>query len=189
MRSRRFRRGRGMTNEWHTEITVFEKHSGTLSKRIWVDASGKVCTDASGCLMTRGYARRVEISDIRAYANQVNRCGPNEAFALGRLRADLPSRVRVVTAHELNGGTDPADTIARTKEFLNFAPGTGGLVLIDYDPKQMSAAAARQFNACGGLIGALVSVLPALENVARVERSSTSSGLRNSKTGESFPHS
>src|SRR5262245_8292066 len=188
MRSRRFRRGRGMTNEWHTEITVFEKHSGPLSKRIWLDASGKVCADGSECLMTRGYARRVEISDIRAYANQVNRCGPNEAFALGRLRADLPSHVRVVTAHELNGGTE-RDTIARTKEFLTFAPGMGGLVLVDYDPKQMSAAATHQFHACGGLWGALCSVLPGLDTVAMVERSSTSSGLRNTKTGESFPHS
>jgi RecA-family ATPase len=177
-----------MTDHWRAEITVFQKQGGVLSKRISLDASGKVCSDGSACLMTRGTARRVVISDIRAYAGLVNACGSHEALALGRLRADLASPVRVVTAAKLNGGGDPA-TIARTKEFLTFEPGTGGLVLLDFDPKGMCDAVKQRFEECGGLFPALCSVLPSLETAATVERSSTSSGLRHSQTGEVFGHS
>src|SRR5262249_9601479 len=103
--------GGGMTDQWRAEITMFEKHGGVLSKRIWLDASGKVCSDGSACVMTHGSARRVEISDIRAYADLVNACGSNEALALGRLKHGLPAQVKVVTADKLNGAHD---VIART---------------------------------------------------------------------------
>ncbi len=177
-----------MTEEWRAEITAFEKHGGVLSKRIWLDNNGKVVSDGSACVMTRGTARRVQISDIRAYQDVVNSCSPTEALALGKLRDGLPAKVRVVTADKLNGANDPA-TIARTKDFLIFERDEGGLVLLDFDPKGMSEVVAQQFNECGGLFGALCTVLPALETVALAERQSTSSGLRNAETGETFPHS
>jgi hypothetical protein len=50
----------------------------------------------------------------------------------------------------------------------------------------MSEAAARRLEECGGFWGAICQVLPALETIACVERASTSSGLRNKETGESF---
>jgi hypothetical protein len=176
--------GRG----WHAEITLFEKQGGALSKRIWLDPSGRVSSDGSACLMTQGTARRIEIADVRGYADLVNDCASNEALALGRLKDGLPQRVCVVTADKLNGGSEPA-TIARTKQFLVFEPGAGGLVLFDFDPKGMSAAVERRLRECGGLHGALVTVMPALETVGMIERASTSAGLRHSKTGVTFPHS
>jgi hypothetical protein len=177
-----------MSTEWCTEITVFAKRGGTMSKRIWLDDDGKVISDGSACAMAHGIARRVEIADIRTYADLINACRPNEAVALGRLKPGLPAEVNIVTANELNGGTDPK-TVARTKDFFIFEPGKAGLVLIDFDPKGMSDAVKQQFEQFGGLFGALCTILPALETVALVERASTSSGLRNAETGESFRHS
>ena len=132
-------------------------------------------------------ARRVDITDIRAYADLINACPSNEAVALGRLKVGVQTPVRVTAAHELNGHDQT--TIARTKDFLIFEPGKGGLVLIDFDPKGMSEAARQQFNEYGGLIGALCEVVPVLETTALVKRSSTSSALRNAETGESYLHS
>jgi hypothetical protein len=53
----------------------------------------------------------------------------------------------------------------------------------------MSETVGQHFDDCGGLIGALCEVLPVLETVGMVERCSTSSGLRNTETGETFRHS
>jgi hypothetical protein len=165
-----------MNNEWCAEITVFQKHGGILSKRIWLDG-GKVVSDGSACLMSSGRARRAPITGIHAYADLVNSCAGNEAFALGRLIDNLPNDVRVVTAEELNGGHE-LGVIARTKQFLTFQSGKGGLAPFDFDPKCMSEPVKQRFDEAGGFFGALCVVLPALETVAMVKRSSTSSGLR-----------
>ena len=108
-----------MTDEWHTEITVFQKSGGVLSKKIRLD-HGKVVSDGSACVMSNGVARRVDITDIRAYADLINACPSNEAVALGRLKVGVQTPVRVTAAHELNGHDQT--TIARTKDFLIFGP-------------------------------------------------------------------
>jgi hypothetical protein len=178
----------GFESDWRAEITVFEKGDGILSKRITLDADGNICSDGSACLMTSGSAWRVAITNITEYADIVNACAPNQAISLGRLKADRPSRVAVVVAKKLNGGGD-LGTIARTKEYLGFEPGTGGLVLLDFDPKGISATVRQRLDNCGGLFGALCEVVPQLETVAMVERLSTSSGLRHGKTGEAYGNS
>jgi hypothetical protein len=178
-----------MANEHLGEITVFRKTGGILSERIWLDDKGKVIKNGSACVMAHGIARRVEIPDVGAYASLINACPANEALALGRLKDGLPAEVKVVTADELNGGSDDPTTIARTREFLTFEPGRGGLILLDFVPKGMSEAVRQRLDECGGLLRALCTVLPVLETVALVERPSTSSGLHNAKTGETFPHS
>jgi hypothetical protein len=63
-----------MTDHWNAEITLFEKHNGVLSKRLWLDAGGKVCNDGSACLMTQGSARRIEIADVHGYAALSQNC-------------------------------------------------------------------------------------------------------------------
>jgi hypothetical protein len=95
---------------------------------------------------------------------------------------------RIVRADKLNGAGDPS-VIARTLDYLVFNKGEPGLVLLDADFKGMPEAAARRMEECGGFWGALSEVLPALTTVACVERASTSSGLRNKETGETFPGS
>src|SRR5262245_7147575 len=83
---------------------------------------------------------------------------------------------------------DPC-VIARTKKYLAFKKGEPGIVLLDIDVKGMSDTVKRRIEECGGLWVALCKVFPAFKTVARVERASTSSGLRNRETGEPFPSS
>jgi hypothetical protein len=169
------------------QITVFEKNGGPLTKRIAL-VDGKIVSDGSDCLMAHGTARRAEIDGMPALAHLINNLAPNQAYALGRLKDGLDDPVQVVPAAKLNGAKDPA-VIARSKKYLCFNEGEPGLVLLDVDFKGMSAAARRRVEECGGPWGALCEVLPALKTVARVERASTSSELRNKETGETFPSS
>src|SRR5262249_14854553 len=168
-------------NEWFaTEITVFEKSSGPLTKRIAL-RDGKIANDSSSCSMANGSARRVTITGMVELAGLINNFHPNEAYALGRIKDGHPDRVRVVTVADkkLDGASDDSTVIARSQEYLIFVEGEPGLVVLDIDVKAMSETTARRIEECGGDIwGALCDVLPALERVACVERASTSSGLR-----------
>jgi hypothetical protein len=164
------------------EITVFQKYSGPLSKRIFQHGD-KLIVDSSSCRMASGMAYRVPIYDVKALAALINEFKPNEAYALGRLKDGLPGSVRVVRKDQLNGSADPG-VIARSRQFLTFKEGEGGFILFDLDLKGMPKAVRHRIKECGGLWDALCAVLPALKSVARVRRASTSSGLWNANTGE-----
>jgi hypothetical protein len=174
-------------SEWRAEITVFEKSNGPLTKHIAL-CDGKIVNDSSACFMANGVARRVKIESVAAFAGLINNFASNQAYALGRLKNGVSDGARVVRRGKLNGAGDPS-VIARTKEYLVFNDGEPGLVLLDIDFKGMPEATKRRIEECGGLWSALCEVLPALKTVARVERASTSSGLRNRETGEVFPGS
>jgi hypothetical protein len=172
--------------EWCAEITVFAKHGGPLTKTIALQ-DGRLVNDSSSCRMANGEARRVTIASMEALADLINGFSEREAYALGRLRDGLADHVRVVRAEKLNGADDP-NAIARTLDYLKFSDGPG-LALLDLDLKGISPAAKQRMQDCGDYWGALCDVLPAFEVVAAVERASTSSGLRNTETGEAFPDS
>jgi hypothetical protein len=163
------------------EITVFQKNNGPLTKTIAL-RDGKVVNDSSACRMANGTAHRVRIASVEEFADLINGLTSRQAYTLGRLRDDLPDHVEIVRRDKLNGATS---AIARTKENLIFKEGEPGFVLLDVDLKGMTDAVARRLEECG-LWGALCEALPALERVAFVERASTSSGLRNRETGETF---
>jgi hypothetical protein len=169
------------------EITVLKKNGGPLSKHLEL-RDGKIVNDGSACFMTNGTAHRVIIESVQGHADLINSFAPNQAYALGRLKEGVPDGAEVVVADKLNGGADPS-VIARTKEYLIFKEGEPGLALLDVDLKGIPDTVKRRLEECGGALGALCEVLPVLKTVARVERASTSSGLRNSKTGEEFPGS
>jgi hypothetical protein len=76
--------------------------------------------------------------------------------------------------------------IARTKKYLVFKESEPGFVLLDVDVKGMPETVKHRIEECGGVLGALCEVMPALKTVARLERASTSSGLRNKETGETY---
>jgi hypothetical protein len=99
------------------EITVFRKAGGRpLTKRIALALDGSLISDGSACTMSIGTASRFGVNDIDQLAELIDSFGPDQALALGTLRADLPGHVNVVTKRKLNGGAAP-DTIARTQEF------------------------------------------------------------------------
>src|SRR6516165_6978090 len=133
-----------------------------------------------------GTARRFRFDGMQSFADLIAALKPNEAFATGSLRPDLPDRVEVVTRDRLNGAQRPG-FVARTQTFIIHRAGEQEIALIDFDRKGMPPDVAGRIDAIGGFWAALVSVLPALaHNVARVERLSTSAGLYDARTGEPF---
>ena len=162
-------------------ITAFRKDGGPLTKRITLADDGKVKSDGSDCLMTRGTARAVHFTSLAQIGEFIGALQGDEAIALGTLRGGLPEEVRVTTKRRLNGS---AGVIARTGDNIPYREGKPALALIDYDIKGMPPAVAERMTAAGGFWPALLSVLPELETVGRVSRSSTSTGLFRADTGE-----
>src|SRR5262249_23184934 len=129
-------------------------------------------------------ARRVRVESMTALATLITSLSSREAIALGALGQDLPETVEVVTADKLNGLTG---AIARTKAFLRYDSSRAAFALLDFDKKQMPREIAARIEMLGGFWGALVTILPELENAAHLVRGSTSSGLYRTDTGERFP--
>src|SRR5437763_15375036 len=85
------------------EVTIFSNSGGgKLTKSIKLAADGTLAVTPAAA-MARGTAGRVRIKNIGGLATVINRLGCNEALTLGRLRDDLPDRVKVVTKAKLNG--------------------------------------------------------------------------------------
>ena len=167
------------------EITVLRKRDGALSKRISLTKSGKIKADGSACRMSNGRACRVELDDVESLAELIEDMGSDEALALGRLRAGLPDKVRIIRKDDLDGATPPG-TIARTTDYIEFAPGKPAFLLLDHDRKGMPSEVRDKLKAARGFWRAVASAVPTLANAARVERRSTSSGLFHKRTGEQF---
>jgi len=173
------------------EITVFTKSGGPLSKHIEL-IDGRIANDSSACQMAKGSARRVRIDlhNITALADLINKLTAREAYGNGCLLDGLPDRVTVTTVEKLDEArkSDPT-VIARTRDYLVYAAGEPAIALLDIDLKGVPDGAKSLINEAGGIWSALRAVLPTLATVARVTRPSTSAGLRNRKTGEIYPDS
>ena len=148
-----------------TELTVFTKSGGPLTKRISLMPDGSLKSDGSACVMAHGRARRANIASVLDLGALIEQLKPNEAIALGRLRPDLPDRVEVVTKRKLNGA---ANVIARTGADLVYCKAQTALALLDYDTKGMPGVVGAALQRCGGYWAALVAVLPALSASPRI---------------------
>lgn len=120
------------------EITLLTKRGGPLTKRIALDADGKLKNDSSACLMTQGTARRVVLAGDQALVELIGSMPAEQAIALGRLRPGLPDQVEIVTKRAMAayGANIPPNTITRTADNLLYQEGPGW-VLIDFDSKGM----------------------------------------------------
>jgi hypothetical protein len=170
-----------MTNS--VEITVFRKQHGVLSKRISLNKEGNVKSDGSECRMAEGSARRVKLNSINALADLIEQMPSDQALALGQLRTELPDKVKVILARDLNGKI-PADVIARTAEYLHFEPGAPAYMLLDHDLKGQPREVADKLKELGGFWKAIITVVPEIAKAARVTRKSTSAGLYHHETNE-----
>ena len=166
------------------EVTLLAKADGPLTKRIALDAAGRVISDGSGCTMAQGQATRMRLRDPAELAALIGAMPPDRAIALGRLRGDLPDDVPVVTQRKLAEGRAAQGAIARTRDFIDYAAGKPAFALLDYDRKGMPAAVAQSLERHGGFWPALLTVAPDLARAARVYRASTSAGLLDARTGE-----
>ncbi len=165
------------------EITGFAKADGPLTKRISLDASGKIVSDGSACVMNAGVACRVTLNGMADLASLIGRLESNHAIALGVLRFDVADRAQITTKNRLNGHVRP-DLIARTTDYIHYRQDQRAICLLDYDTKGMPADVAARIKSVGGFGAALVSAIPELATVARVMRRSTSAGLFRSDTQE-----
>jgi hypothetical protein len=172
------------------EITVLAKSGGPLTKRIYLEGD-RVAVDASVCMMGRGSARRVRLTDVYGLAKLIGNLAPHEAIALGALRPDLPDGCEVITKvnlEKLNCAARP-NIIARTSMFIGYRPDQPALVLLDHDTKGMPAAVSMKLTEIGGFWQAVVSIVPALQTIPHVIRHSTSAGLYRGDTGTKLPGS
>jgi hypothetical protein len=170
-------------------ITTYTKFGGPLTKHISLAPDGSIKADGSACVMSRGAAQLTEVAGVDEFAELLERLRSHQAISLGRMRAGLRSKVRVVTKANLINGAAGPNVIARTKNDIVYQPKQQALALLDFDTKEMPPDVASELQQLGGFWPALVSVLPGLEKVARVTRPSTSSGLFRSDTGEQLAES
>jgi hypothetical protein len=162
-------------------IVHFTKSGGPLTKRISL-SDGKLRSDGSACIMSRGIARRVHFGSLAELGSFIGGLASNEAIALGALRTGLSDEVHVTTKEKLNGGAP--NVVARTRDSIDYRAGRPAPVLLDFDTKGMPPDVADKLAAAGGFWPALVSVLPELRTAARVSRASTSAGLFRTDTSE-----
>ena len=89
------------------EITLITKRGAdpTLSKRIFLDEAGALKSDGSQCRMIEGVATRAFAASAHDLARHIAACGPDQAIALGALKAGLPSPATIVTKQNL--GAEP----------------------------------------------------------------------------------
>jgi hypothetical protein len=163
------------------EITLIKKSgpNPVMSKRIFLDEHGKVCSDGSQCLMAQGTATRATAETAADLAKHIMACGTDQAIALGAMRADIANSAKITTRAKVG---DSPGAITRTREFIDYPQGAPAWALIDFDTKGMPVDVAASIEAAGGMWKALLKVAPGLERAARVSRASTSSGLYHSDT-------
>jgi hypothetical protein len=170
------------------EVTRLSKIDGPLTKRISLSPEGKLVSDGSACIMSRGHARRERLDCLDEFAALIQWLAPHEAIALGALRPELADNIEVTTQARLAklNGTAPPGLIARTGGHIAYDPGHAALALIDIDTKGMPSDVRARIKEAGGFWAALVSVLPALAGTGRISRRSTTTGISRTDTGESL---
>src|SRR6516162_9512380 len=101
------------------EITLIKKSgpNPVMSKRIFLDEQGKVCSDGSQCLMAQGIATRAAAETAAELAKRIMACGTGEAIALGALMADLADSAKITTLAKFK---DNPDAITRSRDFIDY---------------------------------------------------------------------
>ena len=81
------------------QITLITKRDvpSLMSKRIYLDATGKLHSDGSECRMGTGTAARAFAGTASDLARIIQSCGSDQAIALGALKEDIGGPVAVTT--------------------------------------------------------------------------------------------
>jgi hypothetical protein len=103
------------------------------------------------------------------------------------LRDGLPNKVKIVCKKDVEDAVP--DTIARSSEYLIFAPRKPAFMLLDHDRKGVPSNIAEKLKDAGGFWKAVTTACPALAKAAFVWRRSTSASLYNKETEERLPGS
>jgi hypothetical protein len=91
-----------MTAEDIAVITLIRKSgpNPVMSKLIFLDEQGRVCSDGSQCLMAQGTATRAAAETAADLAKHIMACGSDQAITLGSLRVDLPDSITITIARQ-----------------------------------------------------------------------------------------
>lgn len=175
-----------------TEVTafrfaIFHKDGGPLSKTISVSETGQPTSNANDCRMTSGVSFNVSVEGIKGFAEVMKALESEQALSLGTIK-DLPDG-ETVTVVTKNCVAETDGAIARTKDYVEFAAGMPGFLLVDFDQKGMPDDIRNRIEEAGGVWPLIRSVFPDLAAAGYLQRASTSAGLQNSETGEEFPGS
>jgi Protein of unknown function (DUF3987) len=173
-------------------FTRFEKPAadGPMTKTIKLGADGQPDSDASKCKMWRGKAEVLTVEGAAGLAAAIDACTSQQAFAMGIVKPELAGARTKFSVVKKDALADAAkETIARSKDHLEFAPGQPAAMPLDFDPKGMSFGAELSLHAAGGCRQAVIDVAPELAEAAWVVRASTSAGLVDTRTGKDFPGS
>jgi hypothetical protein len=171
-------------------LTRLEKDGGPLTKRISLDANGKLHSDSSDCRMVHGWAERLPLADMGDLGAVIGPMPSNQAIALDTLNPRLPDRCEILTKPQLaklNGAS--THIICRSRDNIDFVPGARAVALLDFDSKQMPPAVRQRFNGLGGFLPALTTSIPNLAHIGMVLRASTSSGIYRTDNGLKLPGS
>jgi hypothetical protein len=124
-------------------VTVFTKlpHASdptgsSLSKRIEIGPDGRPVADGSPCRMVAGTAFNASAPDAGALAGLIDAMLSSNALALGTIVNANTLTVKLLTASALASLTPQQrgnDTIARTREYIQFRQRETAWCLIDYD--------------------------------------------------------
>src|SRR6266404_827371 len=171
-----------------TQITLITKRDTPrlMSKRIFFDEGGNLQSDASECRMVHGTAARALAATATDLAKIIASCGSDQAIVLGSLKDEFADCVEVTVPNKLD--RHPG-AITRSRNFVDYRPGSPAWALIDFDTKGIPEDVAARIESAGGMWGALLAVAPELAAGARVSRVSTTAGLFRSDTGEPIPGS
>jgi hypothetical protein len=157
-----------------------------LSKRIELGDDGRPVSDGAPCAMTSGAATRVVLDSsapATVLAALILDLGSHEALILGDHVVEDDSIEIIKAAH-----ADPSKgRYGRTLETFRFRDGEPAVLPLDFDQKGISESARALIESFGGFEGAITSLISSYPTLARVTRASTSAGIRNEETGESFP--
>ena len=164
-------------------ITLITKRDepSLMSKRISLDADGKLKSDGSACLMVTGTAERIPAETAGDLARIIGNCRSDQAIALGALKEELAASVAVTIPKRLD---KHPGAITRSRGYIAYRPGVPAWCLIDFDTKGMPDEVQAKIDAAGGMWRALLTVAPDLADAARVSRASTSAGLFRSDSNQ-----
>ena len=165
------------------QITLITKRDvpALMSKRISLDADGKLKSDGSECRMVTGTTERAFAGTAADLARIIGNCRSDQAIALGALKAELLATVAVTIPKRLD---KHPGAITRSRSYIDYRAGMPAWCLIDFDAKGMPDDIKTNVDAAGGMWNALLTVAPELANAARVSRASTSAGLFRTDTNE-----
>jgi len=166
------------------EFTLFETFGETLSKVITLDADGRLVSDSTHCIMSRGRAHRVPCSNLYGFARGIETMPGRCALSLGVMRAELPDTVKIRV--KANPGSQAEGFIARTQDHIEFRPGQVALILLDHDRKGVPDDVKAKLDKLGGFVAALGFLMPEFPVTGYARRLSTSASISNTETGETY---